>query len=152
MIACPNCNRKINDDAKFCSYCGIALRTAQAAENAPHTPSVSQPSPAPPVQTIQPMPPQSPVEQSSLTDAPAPRASSSQKGNLLALGALLVAAGLLLILVVAPQFTEFQRLIFNYGVRHYDPEYWMAMVGGGVCLLLGGAFFLKAITSSDKGT
>jgi hypothetical protein len=123
MATCPDCNSTVDDSAKFCPNCGNGLGIAQVVDSASQNPLAGDPIPA----------------------------SSSQRNKLLAYGALLVVAGLLLILVIAPQFTEFQRLFFNYGVRQYDPEYWMAMVGGGVCLLLGGAFLLKAITSFDKG-
>ena len=162
MTTCPQCGRTVKSTANFCGYCGTALRPSPPAPAAPSTPKppTSEATAAPPMAsrdpwgnqppdvTYQPSPPLSygsidPLQPSPpATSAP----DASPKTRLLGLSALLAVAGLVLIFVVAPEYTEFQRLIFNYGVRQYDPEYWMAMVGGGVCLLLSGAFLLKALS------
>lgn len=162
MTVCPQCGVANKNTANFCGNCGAALRPATSASPIPAnpTPTTSEATAAgenaprpwivpPPVHTDQP-PPSSPhgvdAQPKVSTPSTTPPLEPSRKKNLLVLSALLAVAGLVLIFVVAPEYTEFQRLIFNYGVRQYDPEYWMAMVGGGVCLLLSGAFLLKALT------
>ena len=162
MITCPQCGVVNKNTANFCGNCGAALRPAQSAPPIPPIPSVRPIQPIPSSSTDQPAPqhhqprqirlppPSPPLSADQPSPPPQPGAAlpsaPSGRARLLGFSALLAVAGLVLIFVVAPEYTEFQRLIFNYGVQQYDPEYWMAMVGGGVCLLLSGAFLLKALT------
>lgn len=59
----------------------------------------------------------------------------------------LLAAGLLLILVVAPDLTVRVGNFFTGYVDAATPEYWAAMFGGAICLSLGGFSLVKALTS-----
>jgi hypothetical protein len=124
MATCPNCNHAIKDTANFCTYCGYALRGAPA-----QPPS----SPTPP-----------PFEAT-----PAPTAAPGQRRPLLALATLFAVAGLALIFLVAPELTAKWTWLWNTW-EETTPEYWMAMVGGGISLLLAGMFLLRAITATER--
>ncbi|MGN0699803.1 MAG: zinc-ribbon domain-containing protein, partial [Oscillospiraceae bacterium] len=48
-MICPNCNKPVNDGAKFCSGCGFKIEAAAPAEPAmPTAAAVEQPAPAEP--------------------------------------------------------------------------------------------------------
>jgi hypothetical protein len=56
--------------------------------------------------------------------------------------------GLYLILVLAPELTERWRWL-SMTYERETPEYWAAMVIGGMCLLTSGSMLIRAI-SGDK--
>lgn len=175
MAQCRHCDRPVKETANFCSYCGTALRAAPSGPTSQPAPPSSMsestpPDPAdspvrlvaprkvwvggtPPTPTGQPptaAPSQFSGQPFDIQPGTRPSTTANQKQKLFLFALLFAAAGLLLIFVIAPEFTSFRRLIFSYGVQEYEPEYWMAMVGGGVSLLLGGAFLLKALTLPDE--
>lgn len=90
-----------------------------------------------------------PDQPSKLQPDPTRSTASGQRGKLLLFAVLLAAAGLVLIFVVAPELTDKWTWLWNTW-EETTPEYWMAMVGGGVCLLLAGIFLLKAITTEAR--
>ena len=174
MAFCTNCGQSVKDTANFCNYCGQLLRNAPLATRTPPTES---PLPAIPTwpndgqaqtDTESPgnlgvgEPPQLPNSPSPvLNQAPTFRepfspkpdtpatTPSSPRGKLLLFALLFTAAGLALIFLVAPELTDKWTWLWNTW-EETTPEYWMAMVGGGVCLLLAGIFLLKAITTEAR--
>ncbi len=103
----------------------------------------------PPVAWNQASPSSGPGRPANVQPGASPSTASGQRGKLLFFALLLAAAGLALILLVAPELTVKWTWLWN-SWEETTPEYWMAMVGGGVCLLLAGIFLLKAMTLPDK--
>lgn len=174
MAFCTNCGQSVKDTANFCSYCGQLLHNAPLATRIPPAesplPAISTWSNDGQAQTDTQSPgnrgvgklsqlPNSPSPVSNQAQAsggpfgPKPSttaaAPSSPRGKLLLFTLLFTAAGLALIFLVAPELTDKWTWLWN-SWEETTPEYWMAMVGGGVCLLLAGIFLLKAITTEAR--
>lgn len=123
MAFCTKCGQSVKDTANFCGFCGQALGGV--------SPRLSN-------QALEPGELFSPKPNTS------PAARSGPRGKLFLFTILFAAAGLILILAVAPEQTRWQNFV-GYVVTEY---YWMAIVGGAVCLLLAGVFLVAAIVSS----
>ena len=124
MTFCTKCGQSVKDTVNFCGFCGQALGG--------EPPRLSN-------QALEPGELFAPKPNAAPASPPSPR------GKLLLFTLLFAAAGLALIFLVAPELTDKWTWLWNTW-EETTPEYWMAMVGGGVCLLLSGAFLLKALT------
>lgn len=162
MAFCTKCGQSVKDTANFCGFCGQALggvssptKTSPAEPSPPTMKSWSSDGGAQPDVDIPGNPwicepPRvsnqalEPGELFSPKPNTSPAARSGPRGKLILFTILFAAAGLILILAVAPEQTRWQNFV-GYVVTEY---YWMAIAGGAVCLLLAGVFLVAAIVSS----
>lgn len=170
---CIYCGQAAQDTASFCYHCGHDLRgvslatkppAASPAESsppvrpqtgdggvqpvmdAPHSPQMSEPLPLPSMQSAGSSRALAPGELIDSRPGTPAAAGSSPQSNLLLFSALFAIAGLILILVVAPEQKRWQTFV-GYVVTEY---YWIVIVVGAVCLLLAGISLMAAIVSSDQ--